>query len=432
MSRMLTSSIVACAWSFTLWGWVPLTLGQTPPAANRRPRPQNAALQVQKLSPQLEYLLQIWSQQSAQIKKLQGTHHRFVYDTVFQVEKRAEGAFYYEAPGKGRIDLKPVAVRKGEVSRRKDEKSGQPFKVQPDRAERWICDGSGIWQVNDATKQVDVFPIPKENQGQNIMDGPLPFLFGMPPEKAKMRYELKLLKEDAQSATIEVHPRLAMDAGNWKKAWVILNKALYLPSAVKLIDPSGNLETVYTFHKFEINKKDPNWIKQFFGGEADPFRPNLQAQGYAFKVANGAAKQTAEANGPVMPSLKGSHWKAAKALLDKLECKVTFQPGQWAPQQQLMHVVYDQHPVAKSPLRKGQEVVLTIYTPQGTVPSVQGIFWKKAGPQLESLGYKVKYLRGKATTDKASLYMVYEQTPAAGQQLKSGEEVTLTVYTKAE
>lgn len=434
MSRMLASSIVVCAWSFIVWGGFPTASGQTPPGTpDPIPRPQNAALQVEKLPPQLESLLQTWSQKSAQIQKLQGTHHRFVYDKVFQVEKRAMGAFYYEAPGKGRIDLKPVTIGKGEVSRRTDPKTGQPFKLQADREERWICDGTDIWQVNDVAKQVDVFPIPKENQGQNIMDGPLPFLFGMPPAKAKMRYQLKLLADNENEAIIEVHPRWAVDARNWKFARVILKKDVYLPRAVQLIDPSGNLETTYTFGDFHVNEDGRNFIQKFFGQEAqNPFRPNLQAQGYTFKVANGAAKQVAQADGVTMPSLAGSHWKSAKELLDKLECKVEFRTGQTAPQHQLTYVVYNQQPAAKTPLKKGQDVVLTVYGPSGTVPPVKGLFWKKAGAQLENAGYTVEYKRGQATTDKEKLYMVYEQSPAAGQELKPKGKVTLTVYMPSE
>src|SRR5690606_19119910 len=117
---------------------------------------------------------------------------------------------------KGRLDIKPADI-KGEVSLMKG-KDKKPFKLQADRAERWICDGESIWQVNDATRQVDIFKIPEENQGQNIMDTPMPFLFGMPPEKAKMRYQLQLVRDDPKEAMIRVLPRWPGDAADWKEA----------------------------------------------------------------------------------------------------------------------------------------------------------------------------------------------------------------------
>ena len=430
MSRMLTSSIVLGVWSLAVWSGTP-ALAQAPPgnAQVREPRPQNANLQIQQLPKELEALLQAWSQNNAKIQKLQGEHHRHVYDLVFNVEKRSMGVFYYEAPGKGRIDLKPAPIRNGEVSGKIDKAAGKPFKLQADRAEKWICDGKVIWQVNDVAKQVDVYAIPAENQGQNIMDGPMPFLFGMPPDKAKMRYVLTLIEETPQMAMIKVLPRWQVDAVNWREAQIILDKKLYLPTAVKLIDPAGNQETVYRFEKFEVNKPDVGWLQKVFGVDPDPFRPKLR--GYTFKVHN--AGEQSPPDKPVVPSVAGLGWNDAKELLENLDCKVTIFAGQQAPQGPLSHTVYQQDPAPKTPLKAGMEVKLTIYQlPPGCVPPVKGFFWKNAGAMLEKAGYKVKYLAGQVPTNPDDLYEVYEQAPAGGQPLQAGGEVTLTVFNKAQ
>ncbi len=442
MSRMLASLIVVGGWSVFGLGVLPAVFAQVQPGnpTARQPRPGNAALQVQNLSPQLEQLLRVWSQQSAGVQKLQGTHRRFVYDKVFQVEKRAMGVFYYEAPGKGRIDLSEAPIANGEQSRRLGEDGKTPYKLQPDRPERWTCDGKDIWQVNDVTKQVEVFPIPKENQGQNIMDGPLPFLFGMPPEKAKRRYFLKLISETKEQAVLEVHPRTPLDAKNWKQARVIIDKSLYLPRAVQLIAPAGNSETVYTFSDFKVNSNGPNLIQKIFRTEDEnPFRPRLP--GYTFKVHNPQENQpqAPQAPGEYVPTVAGLGWKDAKERLEKLGCQVKIFTGQKAPQEKFTYVVYDQKPAAKSPLKKGQEVMLTIYDKAPVqvavnnppaVPAVQGMFWKDAGQKLEQAGYKVKYVPGQAAPSQDKTYLVYQQTPNAGQTLAKGGEITLTVYNK--
>jgi TIGR03009 family protein len=384
---------------------------------------------VQKLSPELERVLKAWSEKSAKVEKLQGTHQRWVYEMVFNTEKRAEGVFYYEAPGKGRIDLRPKVIGKDEVSPKRD-KDGQPFKLIADRAERWICDGKEIWQVNDEARQVDAFPIPQENQGQNIMDGPMPFLFGMPPEKAKMRYSLKLLKEDPKQAVILVHPRLQLDAANWQKATVILDKTLYLPWAVQLIDPTGKTETVYTFGQFEVNPKEKSKVLiAVFGPEEDPFRPKLK--GYNVLVhtppENGAG---APPNPKVLPSVAGLSHEEATKLLKQLGCEVQLFRGQKkAPEGKLNFKVYNQEPAAKTPLQPGLKVKLTVYD-VGPVPNTLGLHWKAAGQKLEEAGYKVRYEPGTTTTDEKQLYMVYQQSPSAGEQVDYGSEITLTVYNK--
>ena len=54
-------------------------------------------------------------------------------------------------------------------------------------AQRWICTGKQIFIIHDDTKIYDKIDIPAQQQGKNIMNGPLPFLFGLKAEQAKAR-----------------------------------------------------------------------------------------------------------------------------------------------------------------------------------------------------------------------------------------------------
>jgi TIGR03009 family protein len=272
--------VIACCVSA---GIAPPVFGQDrPPVAQPKPPQQqdraglaNPLLQVEKVSPELQQVLEDWEKSSRTIESLQGEHRRFVYDKVFQVEKHAKGQFYYEAPDKGRIDISKIDVPPGAVGQMKGP-AGAPFKLQSDRPERWICTGQEIMQVNDEEKTVEVFSIPPDARGENIMEGPLPFLFGMPAEKAKRRYVLTLLKQDENQIWLGVKPRWQQDAANWKEAKVILNRDTYLPSAVMLVDPTGNLETVYSFRKLEANYKGKRpGILQRIWPVKDPFKPDL-------------------------------------------------------------------------------------------------------------------------------------------------------------
>ncbi len=179
--------------------WIALTssslLAQDIPPAPVGDPPANSADAPQQLPQELEAELLQWANATKDIPKLEGEHTRWIYDHVFQVEKRAIGSFYYEAPDKGRIDLEPdPKVHPGAVNSNKIGKNGKPFTIQPDQAEKWICDGQTIMQINDDEKTYESIQIPPQNQGHNIMDGPLPFLFGMPPEQAKKRFWLKLAR----------------------------------------------------------------------------------------------------------------------------------------------------------------------------------------------------------------------------------------------
>ncbi|HUG18784.1 MAG TPA: hypothetical protein VMM56_07380, partial [Planctomycetaceae bacterium] len=78
------------------------------------------------VDPQLEKILKDWENKTKGITKLSGTHRRFVYDFVFEVEKRADGKFYYESPDKGRIDIEVVEIGEQEQSQKLG-RSGKPF-----------------------------------------------------------------------------------------------------------------------------------------------------------------------------------------------------------------------------------------------------------------------------------------------------------------
>jgi hypothetical protein len=207
-------------------------------------------------------------------------------------------------------------------------------------------------QVNDEEKTVEVFSIPPDARGENIMEGPLPFLFGMPAEKAKRRYVLTLLKQDENQIWLGVKPRWQQDAANWKEAKVILNRDTYLPSAVMLVDPTGNLETVYSFRKLEANYKGKRpGILQRIWPVKDPFKPDLD--GYKLVKAAPPPSQ--------VPSVVGLDWKEAQARLEKAGYTVKFKRGSPAPEEEKVYKVYQQQPLPTQPPASGEPIVLTLY-----------------------------------------------------------------------
>jgi hypothetical protein len=93
----------------------------------------------------------------------------------------------------------------------------------------------------------------------------------MKAEEAKARYRMTLKSDTKEVAIIGIIPRLESDRQNYTEAIVILEKVNYLPTAVKLYDPSGSLETVYRFDNVTINKK--GILPSIFTG--DPWHPRL-------------------------------------------------------------------------------------------------------------------------------------------------------------
>ena len=175
---------------------IQLVGGEEPDVPNKQLRPSPLEHRVRNVPPDLMKLLEEWAASSAKIKKLEGEHRRWEYDYVFNVVKHNTGKFYYEAPDKGRIDMTPMTPDKDKVGveeTRKHWEDGRPmkFKSEAGPAERWYCDSQTVTQVNVKDKEATRMLLPKQIQGANIIDGPLPFLFGMPAQKAIQRYDLE-------------------------------------------------------------------------------------------------------------------------------------------------------------------------------------------------------------------------------------------------
>ncbi|MCC7420372.1 MAG: hypothetical protein IT428_08835 [Planctomycetaceae bacterium] len=370
----------------------------------RLDRPGPAEMKIEEVSPELQAVLEAWERASSKVTRLQGEHQRFVYDLVFDTEKRADGKFFYEAPDKGRIDITPTKIAKGEVAKRVNKKNGKPFKLDPDLQQRWVCTGREIIQLNDTEKNYELFPIPPQHQGANIMEGPMPFLFGMPAEKAKKRFALTLMSETASDVRLKAIPRWQSDFNNYREAEIILDKTAerYLPKAVRLIDPSGNLETVYTFRQIDVNKPYKNWL----GIGEDPLKPKIPkdykpvinnpapagpGNGIAAPAPAGARNMNPpKANDPLpheklpakgadrtagtgqLPSVVGFHWKNAEAALKAEGYVVKFRRGQPAAADKLVFVVYDQNPKPRTPAEKGDTVYLTLYDEQAVAGGGDG------------------------------------------------------------
>lgn len=240
-----------------------------PAQSGREQRPGPESIQVQ-MPKELEDLLIVWERESGKISKLRGRMTRYVYDSVYSVEKRSIGMFWYQAPDMGRMDFGPVKLPEPPINPEKLAVNGQPFAVQSEGNQRWICTGKEIFIINDDARLYDRVEIPPTQQGKNIVNGPLPFLFGMRAEQAKLRYHLALGEQHnprANPPTIHVVavPKLEVDAQEWSRAEVLLDGTTFVPKAMRLLNPQGTAETVYVFpaQYIKINELLP-WLPNPF------------------------------------------------------------------------------------------------------------------------------------------------------------------------
>ncbi|MBC7821954.1 MAG: PASTA domain-containing protein [Planctomycetaceae bacterium] len=391
--------------------WLANAIAQDRPSADKQLRPAPDVLRVNNVPPDLMKILKDWELSSAKIKKLEGKHRRWEYDYVFKVLKRNTGVFYYESPDKGRIDLEPVPnpeppknVKNPPPPVEKDKKhwltgKEMDFELSPGPAERWYCNGQLITQVDDQSKTATQMVIPPQAQGEHISDGPLPFLFGMPAAKAIQRYDMKLINEDKKTskAWIEARPRWQSDRANYKLATIILDLKTFLPDAVRLIDPAGTKETAFKFGELEVNSKS---LTKLFRG--DPFK--FSDRNYKIVTKAPVDERAEQDDHP------GSNGKVTPASATRPATK----PAEKGSAKTLPSAANSKTKVAAAaPLR---------------VPSLVGMEWKQARKILETLGYKVSFVKGSTANRDEEVNHVERQQPDPKANLAEGETVTLWLF----
>lgn len=372
------------------------------------------------LDPRLEDLLAQWSKASEGIKRLEGEHTRIVYDELSETERRSDGKFSYEKPDKGRIEIVPVeptaALKKARAKEVADakaqkRKSGvrtkltqdgqptdEPYDLQPDQQELWCCDGQRVYSLDLAKKEALVAQLPADMQGRNIMDSPLPFLFGMPPEKAKQRFELSFsrpFEPQSGKAYLKILPRLKTDASTWIQATVILDLEQFLPMAVQLVDPAGTKITVYSFTNFTVNK--PTFLDHLvFKNPKTRFSPDMREFNVQIVETDGppVARAADPKNGPTAmrepanprsganPERTGlinvggvKHDEAVvqlerqglKRTKEEATNEILLKAGPPAQKAEDIYTVRSQNPPPGTPLKPGMRVTLEIWNDPAAV-----------------------------------------------------------------
>lgn len=364
---MIVRCTICVALCATLFAEVGFTQASPPRSQGPRPTTRQRQTAPPPVSPELEKVLREWEVASGKIQRLQGKHKRRVYDLVFKVEKLSFGHFYHEVPDKGRIDIEPADVPKGTKSTRMDDATGKAFALIGDLQEKWVCDGKRIVEINEKEKTATFLPIPPRGQGDNIMNSPLPFLFGMKAERAKERYQLSLisnkvnLKTRRREIQIQAFPRWQSDGSNWKEARIILDHPTYLPLHIKLVGPTGEKETVFSFSQLQVNKFQllPKWI-------GDPFRPSLRGYTIDTTVPGKTPDKptiTVKEGEQIVPDV--STWPIADAKRRLSQAGFQIAPayvrGGAAPTEKLIHKVRTTVPEPMTPVKKGSTIKLVVF-----------------------------------------------------------------------
>ncbi len=197
------------------------------PTATTQPAPAPAAAAgaVANLKPdprRMDAILDAWSKRS---KTVQTLYARFTREDVVQAwqdKTRYDGTAYLQSPNLAYLNF---------------EKFGEDGKSKP--YERIVCNGSQVYHFLADSKQVHIYTLAQQERQRALEEGPLPFLFNMDATLARQRYQMTLLQENDELFLIAITPLQQVDREAFSRAYVYLDKERFMPTQIRLIDPSN-------------------------------------------------------------------------------------------------------------------------------------------------------------------------------------------------
>jgi TIGR03009 family protein len=224
---------------------------------------------------ELDQVLTAWQNQSAKISTFKCDFERWEYNLVFGPSRdiplnKNKGELSFGRPDKGSFRITEINTWK-----ENSPPPGQPASVekqgtwvpQPNAiGEHWVCDGKSVFEYRHDQKHLVERQIPPQFQGQAIVDGPLPFLFGADAEKLKARYWMRLeqQQQNSQQIWLVALPKSQAQAADFRAVEVILDRQRLLPTHMQVHLPNGDRH-VYTFNIASASINSPlQKLQSFF------------------------------------------------------------------------------------------------------------------------------------------------------------------------
>ncbi|HEX2475704.1 MAG TPA: TIGR03009 domain-containing protein [Lacipirellulaceae bacterium] len=243
-------------------GLAPQDMQQPPPV--QAAAPQQAPVQVPAgfalnalQQAELDQVLIAWQQQSAKVNTFKCDFERWEYNLVFGPSpdialNKNKGELSFGRPDKGSFRITEI-----NTWTQTPQPPGQPAPAvktgtwvpQPNAiGEHWVCDGESVFEYRHNQKQLVQRRIPPHLQGQAIVDGPLPFLFGADANKLKARYWMRVEQQPNQAQVwLVALPKFQAQAADFRAVEVILDRQRLLPTHMQVHLPNGDRH-MYTFN----------------------------------------------------------------------------------------------------------------------------------------------------------------------------------------
>ena len=208
----------------------------------------------------VQRVLLYWHNRTEKIDHYRSNFERWQFDTVYgprnTFKSYSTGNIRFADPDKGLFKVEKVLTYQPANAQTK-----ASYKEVPGtHGEFWVCDGRNIFEYDYLNKRLIQQVLPTELQGKNIINGPLPFLFGCNAQDIMNRFWVRAITPQnvQEEIWLEAYPKTIHDASNYQKVHIIIDNKDFLPKGMVIFDRSyekgkNHSRTVFNFKEREIN-----------------------------------------------------------------------------------------------------------------------------------------------------------------------------------
>ena len=275
---------------------VPLRQAQA--QAQKKEWPPKEFKLTQAQNDRLDKMLAFWEEKTSDIKTLECTFGRWVYDPQFGPKDNAktfatgqiryaavdrgmireEAVYDFDAAKKKRQDQLKAALAQATTDGERKKLEAQiqqswPFTARANAiGEHWVCDGKSVFEFSHKTKELVEVKLPAEMQGKAIADGPLPFMFGAEAAKIKKRYWIREEPRKAENQPFQLELLPKRMGEDYSKIVIQLDPEKFLPVSMTLHELNMIGLSKYSFRGIKADGAMNN-LQNFLGGFVRPKTP---------------------------------------------------------------------------------------------------------------------------------------------------------------
>jgi TIGR03009 family protein len=190
----------------------------------------------------IERLLEYWEKSSAQVKRCECEFERWDYDASVVAKRNpadnrlvahrfVRGKIRYSSPDQAQYESTEMwSYQNPDAENPYGQLTGEG-----DR-EKWICDGSSVYEFDFANRRLYETKIPPSQSGNGLLDSPLPFLFGANKDQILSRYWLRIATPQGveNEYWLVAVPKRQEDARTYSKVEIILAREDFLPKSLHI------------------------------------------------------------------------------------------------------------------------------------------------------------------------------------------------------